>query len=288
MRFLFFVFRQFSKGMNNMKSDKKLWSSVSILIGAVILILSLLRGIWQTSFLVITFVVWGAWVAAWLTAPYRKRASHKRRRDQSLAELYAGADAPIDRVRGDGSGVNSPSQILMRHVNLRITAYIHTLYPEATWQWCEKKPEKLVLNGGIGRIRVYGVDDYDHADVNLDKNGGLHCSMIKVVPIPNPGDNDSADNHVPPNQQPVDPQIWYETSGRQVLEEVIADLNSRGHTKLTLTEDGNVIIIQDKKDITVEQLSAFPKKVYWPRLLKVLQGEGLAAETVAKGILVSW
>ena len=41
----------------------------------------------------------------------------------------------------------------------------------------------LILNGGIGRIRVYGVDEYDHADVKLDKMGNISCSMVKSVPL---------------------------------------------------------------------------------------------------------
>ena len=42
-----------------MKRTSPLWGSISILIGVVIAILSLLRGIWATVALIAVFAVWG-------------------------------------------------------------------------------------------------------------------------------------------------------------------------------------------------------------------------------------
>ena len=98
------------------------------------------------------------------------------------------------------------------------------------------------------------------------------------------------DAPTPPNQQPVDPQVWYDVEGREVLERVIADLDSRGHSSLTLKEDGSVCVHEDDdtKDIPQEHLTAFPPKVYWPRLGQVLESEGLSARVQDTEIAVSW
>lgn len=123
-------------------------------------------------------------------------------------------------------------QILLRHVNHRISAYLKSVYPNARWEWREKQPERLILEGGTGRIRVYGVPEYNFADVQLDSQGGLQCSMVKIVPLTNAGKAGEESGHLPPNNQPVDPRIWYEHQGRKVLSGLIADLNSRGHSSL--------------------------------------------------------
>ncbi len=102
------------------------------------------------------------------------------------------------------------------------------------------------------------------------------------------GADAGAENTPPPNKQPVDPQIWYEVSGRTVLESVMADLNSRGHSSLTLHDDGSICIMQGQDEVSEEHLSNFPEKVYWPRLIQVFERNGLAAEVTAKGIQVSW
>ena len=149
-------------------------------------------------------------------------------------------------------------------------------------------PEQLIRNGGTGRIRVFGIDEFDHADVTLDQNANIKCDMVKIAPLSKVGGETNEDDTTPPNRQPVDPRIWYETQGRSVLEALISDLNSRGHSKLTLREDGDICIEQGEDAVSQEHLNNFPQKVYWPRLAEVLESNGLAAEVTAQGIQVSW
>ena len=179
-------------------------------------------------------------------------------------------------------------QILLHHVNHRISAYLRAAYPEVTWEWVEKHPEKLALQGGVGRIRVFNVTDFDHADVTVDQQANISCSMVKIVPLSQIGAENGSEEHVPPNKQPVDPQIWYEVQGRQVLESLMADLNSRGHSTLMLQESGDICIDHNKETVSQEHLFNFPEKVYWPRLVQVFERNGLAAEITAKGIQISW
>ena len=94
----------------------------------------------------------------------------------------------------------------------------------------------------------------------------------------------------PPNRQPVNPRIWFETRGRAVLEALVTDLNSRGHSSLTAQENGE-IFVQTKENETEPAKEAFldfPEKVYWPQLVKVLESEGYAADARDADILVSW
>lgn len=253
-----------------MKTEKTLWTSITILVGVVIVILGLVRGAWQTWLLIGTFAVWAGWIITCLLMPYINRAKRVRiRKQQGNKETFGSIEATM-----------------MHHVNFRITAYIRSIYPNATWEWCVKSPVALIVNGGVGRIKVHGVEDFSHADVKIGKNGELHCSMVKVVPI---SDTESADDgNLPPNKQPVDPQLWYDTTGRAVLEQVIADLNSRGHTQLTIRENGEIAVRQEDQDVPMEQVTCFPAKTYWPLLVKVFQGEGLAAQVHDSTIEVTW
>lgn len=191
------------------------------------------------------------------------------------------------RMRRKGTAQTNADamQLLLRHVNHRISAYLKSVYPSARWEWTTGNPTALVMQGGTGRIRVYGIEEYDYADVQIDRNGNLSCNLLKVVPV-----QPRMDAPTPPNQQPVDPQVWYDVEGREVLERVIADLDSRGHSSLTLKEDGSVCVHEDDdtKDIPQEHLTAFPPKVYWPRLGQVLESEGLSARVQDNEIAVSW
>ena len=261
-----------------MKRSSPLWGSVSVLIGVVIAILALVRGAWLVPLLLLTFTAWGLWVVIFQLQPawdsirgYRLKERNARK--QREASLYSTAQTNADAM-----------QLLLRHVNHRISAYLKSVYPSARWEWMTGNPTALVMQGGTGRIRVYGIEEYDYADVQIDRNGNLSCNLLKVVPV-----QPRMDAPTPPNQQPVDPQVWYDVEGREVLERVIADLDSRGHSSLTLKEDGSVCVHEDDtQDVPQEHLTAFPPKVYWPRLGQVLESEGLTASVHDSEIAVSW
>ncbi len=257
-----------------MKRTNPLWGSISILIGVVIAILALLRGPWAAAALIITFALWGLWLVWTQLLPARRVNREYRRRERQLRwRQEAGAET-------SDSGI---STVLLRHVNHRISEHLRSVYPNAHWEWTMSDPALFVTCGGTGRIRVYGVPDYDFADVTLDRQGSLRCSLVKVAPL----DGSQAD---PPNQQPLDPQVWYELQGRSVLENVIADLTSRGHSSLTLNEDGSICIqpVNGGEEIAKDSFATFPEKVYWPRLVQVLEQEGLTADMQDSKILVCW
>ena len=75
-----------------------------------------------------------------------------------------------------------------------------------------------------------------------------------------------------------------------MLDSIIADLRSRGHSSLTLNEDGSISFQSEAggRKATKRTFAAFPEKVYWPRLADVLAQEGLTADVQADHIAVSW
>ena len=100
-----------------MKRSSPLWGSVSVLIGVVIAILALVRGAWLVPLLLLVFTAWGLWVVMFQLQPawdsirgYRKKEHDARR--QREASLYSTAQANADAM-----------QLLLRHVNHRISAY---------------------------------------------------------------------------------------------------------------------------------------------------------------------
>lgn len=255
-----------------MKRTSPLWGSISILIGVVIAILSLLKGVWATVALIVTFALWGLWLIFTQLLPAWNREYRRRRANRSRSQQEAA-------LADDGDA--SMSVVLLRHVNHRISEHLRSVYPKAHWEWTVFDPARFIAHGGTGRIRVYGIPDYEYADVTLDQQGNLRCALVKVAPLENKPASD---------QQPLDPQVWYEFQGRTVLQDIIADLKSRGHSSLTLNEDGSICIqpADGGEEITKSSFTNFPAKVYWPRLAKVLEQEGLSADVLDTKIQVSW
>lgn len=271
-----------------MKSEKALWTSVSILIGAVIAVLAFVRGDAQLWLLLGVFALWGIWVIGFLCMPLIKQVKKNLKQKALLKARYSEVKGNTPHKHASSVEADLATQQLLRHVNLRITGYIRSIYRDASWEWCEKAPERLVLNGGTGRIRVCGIADFDHADVTIDTMGEITCSMVKSVPLEKLNASSNSDEPLPPNQQPVNTQVWFELQGRKILEKTIADLNSRGYSTLTIREDGDVLIDQGEDARPLAQLSDLPEKVYWPQLIKVFHSEGMAAQIAPTGIQITW
>lgn len=156
-----------------MKQNITLGGSISILIGAVIAILALLRGTAQTVLLLVTFSLWGLWLVLALLRPaWRANRAYRSREDRAAKQQEA------------FSGVNL-ARLLLCHVNCRVTECLKSVYPNASWEWTMGDPALFIAHGGTGRIQVYGVQDYEYADVTLDQKGGLTCAMVKLAPVGN-------------------------------------------------------------------------------------------------------
>ena len=209
-----------------MKKESPFWSSISLLIGIVIAILALVRGRMLLPLLLAVFALWLLWWLLTQALPLWRNNRAYRAKEARLREQTAAAN-----------GGGQLADALLCHVNYRITAMLHAAYPNARWEWLADKPSRFAVEGGTARIRVYGIPDFDYADVKLDQKANLDCSLVKLSPLVA-----GASDTQPPNRQPVNPRVWFETRGRAVLEALVTDLNSRGHSSLTVQENGEVLV----------------------------------------------
>lgn len=269
-----------------MKNKSTLWNGVSMLVVAVLIITAFARGILQIWLYAAAFAVWTVWaivkfLVPWLQAKGCQREARRIRKQYETTQRKK----PEPHTPDDSEPLNI---VLLRHVNFRISSYLKSVYPDATWEWREDFPERIISGGGTGRIQVYGIPDFNYADVTFDQQAGINCSLLKIVPLTQQNGQSKSETPKPLKQVPVDPQIWYEKQGRTVLENLIADLNSRGYNSLTIQENGEITIQQADSSVKQAAFESVPDKTYWPRLAKVFESEGLAAKATENGMVVSW
>lgn len=264
-----------------MKNGKHTFG-VSALLVAVLAIMAFIRGPLQVWFLASAFTLWALWVIIPMIITAQKR-SHLRQKRQAHAPAAKPREFYVPDLSEPAEGV------LLRHVNFRISAYLKSAYPDVTWEWEEKEPERIISRGGTARIKLYGVPDFNYANVIFDCKANINCDMMKIIPLSEVAGASSGTPAPPQNPpQPTDPQIWYEMQARQVLEDLIADLHSRGHNSLTIKENGDICIKQADAEVAAQTLKNFPSRNYWQALAKVFEKEGLAAAVTETGLAVTW
>lgn len=138
-----------------MKQKISLGGSISILIGVVIAILALVRGPVQTGLPLGVFALWSLWVVLTLLRPaWRANSAYRCQEERAAKE------------QGEFAGRNLAA-LLLQHVNCRVSEALQSVYPNVSWEWTMENPAVFVVRGGTGRIQVYGVPDYEFADVML-------------------------------------------------------------------------------------------------------------------------
>ena len=179
--------------------------------------------------------------------------------------------------------------LLLRHANCRISTYLKSAFPEATWEWVSKHPERIIESGDKGRIRLFNIPDYDYADISFDCMARISCDFLRVVSFAElkvaKGDSVQENKQ---SEQPVDVAVWYNLQGKSALEDCIGNLHSHGYSGLIIKENGDVCTQNVDKEITCVTLRNLPAKNYWPGLVDVLNGRNFTAAIVGDQIAVTW
>ena len=77
---------------------------------------------------------------------------------------------------------------------------------------------------------------------------------------------------------------WYKFLGRDILTDVITDLNIRGFKRMEITEDGEIRV----NDATEEQIDDFPDMDGWNTLVSEMRNDGLNAGITDDRLVVTW
>ena len=187
---------------------------------------------------------------------------------------------------------------MLLHIALRITEKLKSAYPQSLWQWKDTPSLQDILAGGTVRILVENMDAYTHADISFDRFGRIHVEPMTIGSFAQPSGNDAgagtkagateAAEETPPEPSVVDVRVWYELVGQKVLESQITELNANGHTRLTIKENGDIVVNRQKKEVLKGTLDSFPAKSCWEELVLLLAEDELKGKIAGNTLQVSW
>jgi hypothetical protein len=263
-----------------MKYQGKFAASVSALIAAVIVVTAFTKEPLRLWLLAGVFALWITYnaVAALKGRNRNPKKSGKSKRPRGIRYTYYRVIRKGKRHLKEGG-----EQVLLRHVNYRISAYLKSAYPDAAWDWLTKHPERIAAEGGTGRIRLYNADEYTHADVTLDTRANITCDLLRIAPLQT---QDGEPNERP--EHPTDPAVWYDIRARELLENLVAELDSRGLYRLKILENGDICVIFGDREIVEDSFGGIPPRESWNKLAEVIEENEFSATVTNDGIFVSW
>ena len=290
-------------------------SSIKILIVSLLLLAVFFQKERSQKLMALALILWGAVTAGiFLFRKSGKLAKKCRAFSASLKQAGRTAKAPAEKTaepvpRADTEPAepaapakpapdSRETETMLLHISLRITEKLKSAYPQSVWQWKDTPSLQGILAGGTVRILVENMDAYTHADISFDRFGRIHVEPMTIGSFAEPsgngtsagtgtGDADAAEE-MPPEPSVVDVRVWYELVGQKVLETQITDLNANGHTKLTIKENGDIVVNRQKKEVLKGTLDSFPAKSCWEELVLLLAEDELKGKIAGNTLQVSW
>lgn len=290
-------------------------SSIKILIVSLLLLAVFFQKERSQKLMALALILWIAVTAGiFLFRKSGKLAKKCRAFSASLKQAGRTAKAPAEKTAepvpkadtepAEPAAPTKPApdsretETMLLHISLRITEKLKSAYPQSVWQWKDTPSLQDILAGGTVRILVENMDAYTHADISFDRFGRIHVEPMTIGSFAEPsgngtsagpgtGDADAAEE-MPPEPSVVDVRVWYELVGQKVLETQITDLNANGHTKLTIKENGDIVVNRQKKEVLKGTLDSFPAKSCWEELVLLLAEDELKGKITGNTLQVSW
>lgn len=183
-------------------------------------------------------------------------------------------------------------ETMLYHIALRITEKLKSAYPKTTWSWETTPNLKSLLSNKTVRILVEGMGKYTHADINFDTYGRIHITPMSIrvgsFKKPEKKANENEEESKIEVPEIVDIPTWYKLRGQEILKRTILELNANGHTKLSIKENGDIVIYKQKQEVVKTTLETFPQRNYWEEFIEILHEEQLKATIYRNEIKVSW
>lgn len=179
-------------------------------------------------------------------------------------------------------------RVMLTHLNWRITDKLQKAYPGSTWIWCSQSPDEIAVKGGAARIRTYGTEEYNFADVSFDKSGQIKIAMVAVKTLKNAIPDQPVSTSGKADPDAIDPREWYELACAGKLKEIIDTISPHGFTSLYIQEDGSVMIQEGGEQKQIHRFQGFPTRKLWSELIQYLGADSISATETDQYLVLCW
>ena len=179
-------------------------------------------------------------------------------------------------------------QVMLRHINFRITQKLQGAFPGATWSWCCDNPADIAAGGGIARIRTFGTGDNNYAEVHFEQSGSIRVNMLQLYELGVENKPAPADKAKAADPDAVDLHEWYDLSASSAIRATIDEVYTRGYKTLFIGESGEVYVKENDQNVKQGKLSFMPGKKLWPDLVPCFADDDIIATVGDDEMTLTW
>lgn len=234
-----------------------------------------------------------AWLIAGLVGLLKKQNVGKRiQKDREKLSRIRKPEPKEEPQDADWVPVASAEQnlLLIRQVNFRITDLLKQTYPMISWLWVERPSVEELTAGGTWRIQTDHTEPFNYAEVTMSAVGQMKITMLQATPLDETSEVMVESEDLKPEEVSDRENVrdWYSRTGEDLLTTLIDDLNTQGHKKLIIRENGEVYVTSGADSQMVDRVPNFPPRMAWEDFGSLLKEDDINAVSGPEGLQLTW
>ena len=147
-----------------------------------------------------------------------------------------------------------------------------------------------MTTGKMAYAPIRKADSYSHLGVCLGRNGELQMSLFSLVNLENIRESIPVEpvtiSVVEDETQEV--KDWYSQKGQQLLTELITQMHGRGYSKLSIKENGDVMVEENGRSVRKDFFSEIPPKTQWKALKELMEEDDVQVQVSGRRLTLAW
>ena len=211
--------------------------------------------------------------AGWTLAMYHE--THKKKRQEQMNKPMQVIDLEPDYKK-----------LFAQQLLLRIHEKVKSRFPDAVVELTENDMLRMVTSKRAICVAVSQAEQFSHMNIGLHEDGSICMNLFSLVDLEQIhfAEKKTATN----KEEEPDLRTWYEQKGQRVFTELITSVNSRGYRKLSIKENGDVMVEGEGHSVVKDYFPEFPKKKDWKKLKALLSESAVDVQTTGKAMTLSW
>ena len=177
-------------------------------------------------------------------------------------------------------------KLFVQQTYYRIQEKMRTKFPNVSVEISESELYKIACEGKTIYAAIDQAEHYTHLSVALAKNGDFIMNLFSLVNL------DMIHQTTDQIQQVIeeDTQVeqWFERKGQQLLTELLTNMNARGYSKISINEEGDVMVREDGRNCVKDYFKEIPPKKDWQKLKELMSKDGVNVQVSARYLKFAW
>ena len=234
-----------------------------------------------------------AWLIAGLAGLHKRQNAGKRiRKNHENLSRIRNPEPNPEPMDAKWTPTESAEQnlLLIRQVNFRITDLLKQTYPMISWLWVKRPSVEELTAGGTWRIQTDHTEPFNYAEVSMSVAGQMKITMLQATPLDEASEVMTESEDLKPGEISDRENVrnWYTRTGEDILTALIDDLNTQGHKKLVIQENGEVYVSSGCESQKVDQVPDFPPRMVWEDFKILLKEDDITAVSGPEGLQLTW